>query len=202
MGRSSDAKRRLIESAKELIYARSYAGVGVQEICDKADVKKGSFYHFFPSKRQLALAVLDHHWETFQKELLAPAFVADVPPLERIKRLFKLGFAAQRSLQEATGHAGGCPIGGLAAELSSQDDLLRQRLQDVFQQWAAYFERAIREAVDAGDLPPETDPAGGAEAILAYLEGVSLMVKTRNEPRLMERLAQGAVLLAAAPAGA
>ncbi|UCD12029.1 MAG: helix-turn-helix transcriptional regulator [Nitrospinaceae bacterium] len=44
----SDAKQRILDSARGLIYSRSYAGVGVQEICKHAGVKKGSFYHFFP----------------------------------------------------------------------------------------------------------------------------------------------------------
>ena len=40
-----DTKQRLLDAAFALFYARSYADVGVQEICEKAGVKKGSFYH-------------------------------------------------------------------------------------------------------------------------------------------------------------
>ena len=62
MGRHSDARERLIEAAGELWHTRSYADVGVSEICDHAGVQKGSFYHFFSSKRDLALAVIDERW--------------------------------------------------------------------------------------------------------------------------------------------
>jgi len=53
-----DTKQRLLDTAQRLFYARSYEDVGVQEICQEAGVKKGSFYHFFPSKRDLTLAIL------------------------------------------------------------------------------------------------------------------------------------------------
>ncbi|HSG31720.1 MAG TPA: TetR/AcrR family transcriptional regulator, partial [Thermodesulfobacteriota bacterium] len=44
-------KEKLIDSAIQLLGTRSYNSVGVQELCEHAEVKKGSFYHFFPSKR-------------------------------------------------------------------------------------------------------------------------------------------------------
>ena len=88
MGRDSDAKERILESARGLIYARSYADVGVQEICNQAKVKKGSFYHFFPSKRDLTLAVL----ERVRQEFLQHAeifFAKEIPPLQRFDRLIQ-----------------------------------------------------------------------------------------------------------------
>ena len=70
MGRKSNAKERLINSAIELIGTRSYNSVGVQEICEHAGVKKGSFYHFFPSKSDLTVAALDAMWKYFQEHVL------------------------------------------------------------------------------------------------------------------------------------
>ena len=54
-----DTQKRILDSASELIHARSYADVGVSAICEHAGVKKGSFYHFFRSKQELTLTVLD-----------------------------------------------------------------------------------------------------------------------------------------------
>ena len=84
----TDTRQRIIDSARELIYARSYTDVGVQQICDNAGVKKGSFYHFFPSKRDLTLAVLDQLQVFFRDTILNRAFAADIPPLQRIERFF------------------------------------------------------------------------------------------------------------------
>src|SRR5918912_2787057 len=80
MRRLNDARARLIASAIELIYARSYGAVSVDDLCAHAGVHKGSFYHFFPSKRDLLLAALDAQWEQAKQTMLEPAFAPDVPP--------------------------------------------------------------------------------------------------------------------------
>jgi TetR/AcrR family transcriptional regulator, transcriptional repressor for nem operon len=46
MVRIRDAKERLLSSALKLFSERSYANVSVQELCEHAGVKKGSFYYF------------------------------------------------------------------------------------------------------------------------------------------------------------
>ncbi|MEW8500635.1 MAG: helix-turn-helix domain-containing protein, partial [Candidatus Thiodiazotropha taylori] len=54
-----DTKERILATARELFHGRSYADVGIKEICSMANVQKGSFYHFFQSKQDLAMAVID-----------------------------------------------------------------------------------------------------------------------------------------------
>ena len=51
MGRTSNAKERLLQVAFDLIWQQSYGSVSVDHICKRANVKKGSFYYFFPSNR-------------------------------------------------------------------------------------------------------------------------------------------------------
>ncbi len=56
---ANGSRERLLAGAKQLFLARGYAGTTVDAICEKAELTKGSFYHFFDSKEELALAVLD-----------------------------------------------------------------------------------------------------------------------------------------------
>ena len=79
MKRQSDTRERLITTGLALMHARGYNAVGVQDICTEAQVHKGSFYHYFPSKRDLAIAIIDRFWEIFHTEILIPAFADDVP---------------------------------------------------------------------------------------------------------------------------
>src|SRR5207245_411864 len=147
MGRLSDAKDKLLNSALDLIYARSYAAVGVQELCEHAGVKKGSFYHFFPSKRDLTLAALDRQWEIAKRMVWEPAFSKHRSPLKQIEQSFDRLFEVQCGVKERTGHVHGCPFGNLALELSTQDGVIRRTVYRIFGEVAAYFERALREAV-------------------------------------------------------
>lgn len=190
-----DTKQRLLDAAFALFYARSYADVGVQEICEKAGVKKGSFYHFFPSKRDLTLAVLNQSWTDVQDKVLGEAFAHDIPPLARIERLVDMIFHMQQQVKETTGQMMGCQFGNLASELSTQDEAIRLRVERIFQEIEAPIEAALIEAVEQGELPP-IDTQATAEAMFAYIEGVVLLAKTRNDPELVKRLGKAVVQIA------
>ena len=90
MGRTSDAREKILGAGQSLIELRGYSALGVAEICKTAGVPKGSFYYFFESKEALALAVLDRHWDdqrrAWQRVLTADAEngAADHGPFDRI----------------------------------------------------------------------------------------------------------------------
>ena len=191
MGRTSDAKENLIQSAMELIGTRSYNAVGVQELCEHSGVKKGSFYHFFPSKRDLTLEALDVMWKKFRESILDPVLNSDKSIVEKFNAILGSSYEYQVSAKDCFGCVTGCSIGNLALELSTQDELIRKKIEEIFGQWAKYFEDIITEAVSKGDLPAETDPFATSQAILAYIEGVSLMSKTFNDPGMINRLGEG-----------
>ena len=183
MGRTSDTREQLIKSAIVLMHTRGYTAVGVKEVCEYAGVNKGSFYHFFSSKRDLILAALDAQWEATQRYFLDPAFATNLPVLEKFQSLLQL------DPERVSEPVKGCFFGNLALELSTQDEVVRQKLQDIFQQWAAYFERELAESVATGELP-DIDPRTTAQTLIAYFEGIALLAKTYNNPALVERLAQ------------
>jgi len=182
-----DTKQRLLDTARELFYARSYEDVGVQEICQQSGVKKGSFYHFFPSKRDLAVAMLDESWNVFRETILRAAFATDIPPLDRLQRLLDMQYQHHVEVRNKTGQVFGCPFGNLAGEMSTRDEVIRQRLKDILTDFQAPIKDALEQAVAAGDLA-EIDTQATASAMVAYIEGLSLMAKTNNDPTVVKRL--------------
>ena len=191
MGRTSTAKEKLVISAIELIGNRSYNAVGVQELCDHSGVKKGSFYHFFPSKRDLTLEALDTMWGKFKEEMLDPIFNSDMSAFDKFNVLINKSYEYQADTKDCTGCVTGCGIGNLALELSTQDEIIRQKIEQIFEEWSQYFENTIVDAINEGDLSVDTDPRSTAQAVLAYMEGVSLMGKTFNDPTMISRLGEG-----------
>lgn len=196
MGRTSIAREKLISSAIELIGTRSYNSVGVQEICEQAEVKKGSFYHFFRSKTELTIAALDSMWEQFQEYVLLPTVKSNLPAREKLGKFLKLCYQLQCTTKETTGCMTGCHIGNLALEMSTQDEVIQRKVQQIFQEWAGYFEGLIRDAVAEGDLRSDISPTNTAQAIIAYIEGILLLGKTFNDPQMIKRLSQGVLQLA------
>ena len=187
---ATDTRERILASALDLIYARIYANVGVQELCEHAGVKKGSFYHFFPSKRDLTIAALDRQWELAKQRIWGPAFTNHLPLREKLQRCFDFFYDHQCGVKSKIGMVPGCPFGNLALELSTQDEAIRRKVDQVFRETTAYVRRAIEEAIASGEIPKQ-DISAAAEAIVAYTQGAMLMAKTRNDPGVIKELRQG-----------
>jgi TetR/AcrR family transcriptional repressor of nem operon len=187
MHAATDTQQRIITSARELIYSRSYTDVGVAEICEHAGVKKGSFYHFFPSKQNLTLAVLDTIYLDFKKDLLDQAFSNQLEPLQRLEKMAELIYRFQHDIFTDTGQMYGCPFGNLGVELSTQDEAIRQKIDVIFNKMKSCIRQALVDAVAQGDVDA-IDVDATADAVLAYIEGSMLMAKTRNDPEVLHRL--------------
>jgi TetR/AcrR family transcriptional repressor of nem operon len=193
--RDTTTRDRLITSAAQVLHERSYGSVGVDELCEHAGVRKGSFYYFFASKRDLALAVLEAQWDGFERQALRPAREAE-RPLDRIAMVFDYAVATLERARKTTGCVLGCPFGNLAVELSNIEPEIRVKIAEIFGRLARFFEDALGAAVVAGDIG-EIDVPRAASALVAYYEGVLLLGKTAGQTQVMRALVPGALLLTA-----
>ncbi|MEW8027407.1 MAG: TetR/AcrR family transcriptional regulator [Candidatus Thiodiazotropha sp.] len=187
MSIAPDTKERILATARDLFHGRSYADVGIKEICTLAKVQKGSFYHFFPSKRDLAMAVIDSMANEWAHGFVAEAFDEALPPLERLDYMVDAVYFWQKAAKNIEGRMPGCLFGNLALEVSTRDEVIRARLNAIFAKASARFHEALEEAVENGETPP-LDTEATATAMLAYLEGVILLAKTRNDPEVVRSL--------------
>lgn len=193
MGRTSDARERLIESGGSLMHQRGYTAVGVSEVCAHAGVNKGSFYYFFPSKQELAKAVIDDYWQQYSS-LLDALVSGEGSALQRIRSFFEMSYQSQLESKESCGSVLGCPFGNFALEMSTQDEVIREEVRRHFDRYASQFEAVLNEAIDAGDLPAQ-DAAKSARSILALLQGGLMMAKMNNDPEALHDLIDQAMLL-------
>ena len=187
MTQETDTRQQILDAAAALFHTQSYSDVGVATICSRAGVSKGSFFHFFPSKRDLALAVMDQYREQIHETLIARAFSPKHPPLERLEQFVTELHAFQKAQTDELGHLPGCPFGNLAMEQATQDEVLRQKADGCLRWLASHVRTAVSEAVQNGALPP-VDEEATADAMLGYLEGIQLLAKARNDPEVIRRL--------------
>src|SRR5215831_19195614 len=142
MGRVSDAKVRLMDAVLELIWTGSYGSTTIDQICEKAGVKKGSFYYFFDSKADLALAALNEEWDRRRGELDS-LFSPTIAPLERLKNYCNYSYRVQAEIKSKHGCVLGCPLFSLGAEVSTQEAHLRQKVHEILDYKRKYMETAI-----------------------------------------------------------
>jgi len=186
MGRTSDAREKILVAAQSLIEMRGYSSLGVAEICKAADVPKGSFYYFFDSKEALALAVVDEHW-VHQRADWARVLGGEQTPLRRLKQLFEETEALQSAGQLSCGTVSGCMFGNLTLELSNQTEAVRGRLKEIFDAQVDLVTPVIAEALARGEVGP-ADPREAARSVVAQLVGPVLLAKLYNDTGLLTPL--------------
>lgn len=178
MPRTSTAKERLTDAALRMIWGNSYGATSVDAICEQANVKKGSFYYFFKSKSDLAVAALDADWKGNRAQLDS-IFSSTVPPLERLKRYFEFSYEHLLQIKRECGAVLGCPFYTLGSEVCTQDTALRDKIQEILAWKLTYFESAIRDAHAQG-LIDAPDAKAKAKALFMLIQGGLTQARIQN----------------------
>ncbi len=175
----SNTRERLVQTMLDLMWSASYGAVSVDDICKQADAQKGSFYHFFSSKAELAVVAFETQWEEWRGELDA-IFSASRPPLERFSHFLKVLEDEQKKSAKEFGYVVGCPFCSVGSELATQDETIRARIKVIFENHLRYFENALRDAVAEGALPKKLDVKAKAREIDAFINGAMINARIRN----------------------
>ena len=172
------ARELLLDAARYLFWEKGYAATGVAELLQRARVNSGSFYHVFPSKEALLLAVLDNYLDGLEPAVLRPAFARRRDPIERIFAILE----GYRQKLLATGCQYGCPIGRLALEIEAQNLPVHNRIAANFAAWTAAVRGCLEAARDR--LPPDCDTGALATFVLTVMEGGVMQARSyrRMEP--------------------
>lgn len=183
MPRISDAKLRLMEAARTLIWENSYGSTSVDAICAKAGVQKGSFYHFFASKSELATEALEADWRE-KRAALDETFSSTRPPLERLCNYFDLVYQRQAAAHAKCGVVLGCALFSLGCEVSTQDPAIRAKIQEILEGRVKYFESAVRDAHAEGSIHAP-DARKKARMLFAFFQGTLTQARILNDLELL-----------------
>jgi len=160
--------------------SRGFNATGVEAILKEAKVPKGSFYNFFSSKEDFALAIIDKYVAD-RGELFQRIFKEEsLPPLERIKKSFTTLIAVFDSYHCSKG----CLIGNLSLEMSDQFENVRQRLELSFRNWTEVLTRLLLQSQQEKTIPQDINAEMLAENLISSFEGALLRskVKKSSEP--------------------
>src|SRR5579863_6836197 len=79
-----ESKKKLLDATLRVVRTRGYTATRIEDVCTEAGVTKGSFFHHFESKEELALAAAAH-WDANVSQLFASAPYHDAAdPLDRL----------------------------------------------------------------------------------------------------------------------
>ena len=189
MKQESETKRKLLETAVEMIWESSYGSVSVEDICTRAGVNKGSFYYAFKSKSDLAVAAFERHWEVKQPKM-DQIFSLQLPASERLERYLQMVIDSQKEKFRSGGKMLGCPFCSVGSELSTQDENIRKKAEQMTSRMIRYMESLVRDLAAEG-LIESKDHYELAREVLFYITGVLIQAKIENSVDLVDRLPHG-----------
>jgi TetR/AcrR family transcriptional repressor of nem operon len=193
MGRTSDAREKLLSVAFDLIHENSYGSVSVDHICHRAKVNKGSFYYFFKTKTDLVVAAYEEHWR-LKEPNYERIFSRRNPPLKRLLLWCDYVRKTQKQRHQKYHRVCGCPYTSVGGELATQDKKVRLETQDLIDRLVKYLSGAIADAIKDGSASaggPETK----ARLVHAFVVGLLLRAKIYNDLKILRHLEAGLLAL-------
>jgi len=170
-----ETKERILRTAFQLFHEQGFHATGIATIVREAGINPGSLYHFFESKDQLLLSVLEFAIGYLGPAVMEPVEGRTSDPIDRIFALLN----QYRDGMLRHGCRMGCPIGNLALEVSDGNPEARRLIHLNFENWASRVEDWLVEA--GARLPPDVNRAQLARFILTVMEGGLMQARAAND---------------------
>ena len=157
----------ILDAGFHIVSKSGLEGLTIGTLAEATGMSKSGLFAHFGSREELILAVMDRGQQEFLKLVVNPA-LSKPRGLPRLKALFVewLGWTESADLP------GGCPMIGGAIEFDDKPGVVRDALAAGQRAWIGTLTRATRQAIEQGQLAPDTDP----EQISFELFGIALVV--------------------------
>ena len=171
-----ESKTKLLNAAVYVIRAKGYSATRIEDICEAADLTKGSFFHHFESKEALALAAADYWIEGTGAFFAAAPYHAPADPLDRL--LAYVDF--RRALLTGELPDFTCLVGTMVQEVYDTHPAIRDACNRSISQHAAALVPDIEEAMRRRDMHPDWTAESLALYTQATLQGAFILAKAKH----------------------
>jgi TetR/AcrR family transcriptional regulator, transcriptional repressor for nem operon len=168
----------IVRTAARLMYEKGIVATSMDDVLSASGTGKSQMYHYFRSKEDLVVAVLDRQfqWSMAHQPSLHDEGCADLAQWRR----------EVLEANEATGFAG-CPIGAFAGQVAGSA-ALQAKCTDLFGRWQAALAALVGRAVRAGRLAPSTSPDRAALVLLGAVQGGALLSHVNQRQADLEHM--------------
>lgn len=181
------SRSRLLRAGVAILTEKGFSAVGIEEILSAAAVPKGSFYHYFDSKDEFGLALIDSYASYFAGKLDRWFEIPDRPPLQRLADFI----ADARAGMARHDFRRGCLVGNLGQEMGVLPEIFRQRIAAVFTDWETRTAKCLHAALAAGQIAPHADCERLAAFFWIGWEGAVLRAKLEQSAGPLDAFADG-----------
>ncbi len=175
-------KERLLDVAQELMLSKGFAATTVDDICEAAQLTKGSLFHYFQSKDALGRALLERFCASAGRMHAALCGVERDP----LKRVFNYIEALIKLSQEPE-MMKGCLLGTFAQELCDEYPDIQEICANGFEHWTTQFGEELARAKARYAPKAAFAPREVAEYLIAITEGSLILAKAKKDWKVMAR---------------
>jgi TetR/AcrR family transcriptional repressor of nem operon len=171
------SKSRILDAALQVFRSKGYAGSTIDDVCAEAELTKGSFFHHFKSKEELAIAAAQHFSDGADELFLHAPYLALPDPLDRLLAYIDFRIAIlQGELRDYT-----CLLGTLVQETYETHPAIRGACERHLTSHVDMLARDIAAA--KAHYAPDTrwTPESLGFHIQATIQGAFILAKARNE---------------------
>lgn len=170
MVRIENSKRTILNLAEALLQDMGFNGFSYADIASELGVKNAAIHYHFPTKEDLARAVIQRYRDRFQL-WINNARVKDLPPAKKLDWFF----GVYTSIRADKGKV--CLVGSLEAEFHSIPEGLRGDVEALHKDLLKWLERTLNEGREAGVFRFNGEPADKAALILSSVQGALQMAR-------------------------
>jgi TetR/AcrR family transcriptional repressor of nem operon len=179
---SAGARRKLLEAAFSIIRQKGYAATSVDELCARAGVTKGAFFHHFPSKDSLAVVAVNQWTETTAAFFAAAPYHGFDDPLDRVLAYLDFRKAMLRGdVAEFT-----CLAGTMVQEAYGTHPDIRHACDASISGQAAQVESHIVDAMKRYHIRAPWTAESLALHMQAVLQGAFVLAKAKGNAAVVE----------------
>jgi len=171
------SKTKLLDAALTVIRTKGYSATTVDDICHAAGVTKGSFFHHFKSKDELALAAAQHFSDMADGLFAQAPYHAAKDPAERV--LGYIDFRAAMLAGEIPQYS--CLLGTMVQETYATHPAIREACDRHISGHAAMVAKDIAEAKRLHAPKASWSPEGLAFYTQAVLQGAFILAKAKQD---------------------
>lgn len=174
---STDTREKLLEAAECLLLADGYPRTSVDAVCEKAGTTKGSLYHHFKTKEDLAIAVLEG-WLMRNGSILSEGpHTSAADPIEAAMLYIDHVADSTNRLW-----ASGCLVGSLSMDLAASSDRMQHCVETMFKGFVAAHAALFAPLLANRPGPDTPSPDDFAEMFLSLIEGAIVVGKSYRDP--------------------
>ena len=176
ISKAEKTRQFIIEKTAPIFNAKGYAGTSLNDMTEATGLTKGSIYGNFSNKDEVAVAAFE-----FNLKKVNAIVERELAKESSAKQKLLVYVKVYQDFLRHPFPEGGCPVLNTAVEADDTHPLLKQKAGDAVLNWKKMVSGLIKKGIDQKEFRKDVDPEETALAIIAMIEGATMIARVTGK---------------------